>query len=228
MRTGRPIENLVSQSFNRLTVVGHSRSASGKPMWECKCDCGATTVVRGSHLKTGQIKSCGCMLHEGNADALIVGARYGRLVVVGQSKRRGSSRNILWRLACDCGNETLATPSNVKSGNTESCGCLRSILTSLRKRKARHYHRALHVVWEGMKQRCHNPNNSKYSYYGGRGITVCERWRDSFEAFLADMGERPTPKHTIDRKDNDGHYCPDNCVWATRMQQTHNRRKKVA
>ena len=79
-------------------------------------------------------------------------------------------------------------------------------------------------AWDGMKQRCFNPNHKRYSYYGARGITVCDRWKNSFENFLADMGSKPTPKHSIDRVNNDGNYCPDNCRWATKTEQENNKR----
>jgi hypothetical protein len=147
------------------------------------------------------------------------GQRFGRLIAVEPIEKR-SGGNVVWRCLCYCGNEIFVNASNLKSGRTRSCGCLH--------KDAHTVHGMSHIkeygVWKSIIQRCENPSNPSFLNYGGRGIKICERWRNSFESFLKDMGECPEGK-SIDRwPDNDGDYEPRNTRYATPLEQANNRR----
>ena len=153
---------------------------------------------------------------------LEIGARYGKLTVVSFS-RVDAHRRAIWNFACACGNTKALIGSDVLRGNSRSCGCLVGQANvkhghARRNQKTREYKSWVHMI-----QRCYDENFDFYHNYGGRGITVCARWRKSFEAFLADMGARP-PRTSIDRIDNEGNYTPKNCRWATAKKQRINQR----
>jgi len=166
----------------------------------------------------------------------LTGKKFGRLTVL---ERHGTSSNpVMWKCRCDCGTEKPIAYKHLKYGGTVSCGCYRSEVS---RKSVTHGHTCSHPVthgqscraggnrtklyttWEGIKQRCHNPNDKGYKNYGGRGITVCDRWKNSFENFFKDMGVKPKGL-TLERIENDKGYSKENCKWATMKQQASNRR----
>lgn len=153
----------------------------------------------------------------------------GRLRVL-EFAGRDKFGNSTWRCECDCGSVIVVVAAKLlsKTRPTRSCGCLQREMTAEKNRKNA-THRDTHSLeyhsWKGMKQRCTNENDLGYKDYGGRGITVCQRWLDSYEAFREDMGKSPSSDHSIERVEVNGNYEPSNCIWATMRVQNRNTRR---
>lgn len=155
------------------------------------------------------------------ARQLLVGEKFNRLTVFSEAPRKGKRH---FNVICDCGNTSVVSITNIKNGHTKSCGCLSKEV--LRKPRTHGMSRTgEYKSYHKMLERCYSHNDINYKNYGGRGIVVCNRWRESFENFFEDMGMKPTIKHSIEREDTDGNYEPSNCKWATKLEQNRNRRR---
>lgn len=172
----------------------------------------------------------------------MTGSTWGRLTVVSRAPSR--SGRAYWHCRCECGGESVVGGKALRSGATQSCGCLLAersaawmaspeFMAHRVRGSTRHGHKRAgkasleYKTWLGMKRRCNDPKCKDFPKWGGRGIRVCERWNKSFEAFLADMGERPSLRHQIDRKDSDGDYSPSNCRWVTPTTQGAENRRNL-
>jgi hypothetical protein len=216
--------------FGRWTVIGER--AVGSRKWPCRCDCGTERLVYGPSLLTGESKSCGCLSAElaaGRATGRVrhpvsPGDAFGRLTVIDATDRA----SVLCR--CECGREHRVTASNLVGNQSRSCGCLKREMISARFRKhGLGYEDYRYRLWGTLMAKCYRQTCRDYGYYGGRGITVYQPWHDA-ATFIADidrlLGPRPDG-FTLDRIDNNGNYEPGNVWWATRKQQTGNRRVSV-
>ena len=154
----------------------------------------------------------------------MTGKRFGRLLVTGKHEVR--NKHGYWLCRCDCNNLHWVAVTNLMNGHSKSCGCLNKEITSKRSKTHGQSKTPTYSIWKGMHKRCKNPKDKNFKNYGGRGISVCPEW-SAYEVFYRDMGERPSNKHSIDRKDNEKGYSSDNCQWATQGMQSNNSRANI-
>lgn len=220
-------KDLTGRVFGKWTAmecVGKNRH--NRALWNCHCECGTTRIMPSSALLTGETKSCGCDRLPRIKTSNMAGLRFGEWTVIETLSLR-YRREPFCLCVCSCGTKREVAAHNLKQGASLSCGCI-----GRKKACDRHFIHGLtetseHHIWKTMIARCENKRSRKYASYGARGIRVCPKWRASFIAFLNDMGRRPTPRHSIDRINNEGNYEPSNCRWATPTEQSCNRRVTI-
>lgn len=211
-------KDLTGQVFGRLTAVAYGGKPNGRVhQWYCSCSCGKSVRVCTSNLSKGNSTSCGChRLELLSSKADLVGRVFGRLTVMSYYLGRGSDRSG-WNCQCTCGTLKRVQTTHLLIGATQSCGCYgREAKTT----HGRSQNCSEYATWRGMWDRCTNPNNKNYQSYQGR--CPPESWRD-FAVFYAELGPKPSPKHSLDRVNNDRPYGPGNCRWATILTQMQNK-----
>lgn len=216
--------DLTGKRFGKLTVISRSKRKGTQHFWTCLCDCGNIVDVRSHQLMKGVTKSCGCLRKIPNHYDDLTGKRFGRLEVLERIGTKNSSP--YWKCKCDCGNYTNASNANLKSGNVISCGCHRVESAQTHGLSKTRIYR----IYSGMKSRCLNKNYHAYKHYGGRNIKICNEWlgENGFQNFYEwSMKNGYADNLTIDRKDNDNGYSPDNCRWVTQEIQARNKRSNL-
>jgi hypothetical protein len=211
--------------FNMLTFLSATDKRSDrKVIGLFKCDCGKTTEKKISNVVRGKVKSCGCFQSSKITANLakMKNCKFGNLTFTGDTKIVNKRRIGLFR--CECGNFTELRTDSVFNGSINSCGCLKRNLFGL---SSVDYEK-LFDVWQNMKNRCYNESSERYYTYGARGISVCEEWKDNFHAFAEWAVKNGwKPSLSIERKDLDEDYCPDNCTFITMKEQARNKTNNV-
>lgn len=217
------IKNIIGNKYGKLLVLSYDENKSkgkGRPFWNCQCDCGNIKSIRGQHLKNGNIISCG------NCPKIdYTNMKFNRWTVIEKSRKDNKKS---WICKCDCGNIRNVHEDTLLNGKSKSCGCLQKEVTSIRLKKHNLSKTRLYRIYYGIKERCYNVNDKRYKDYGGRGITMCDEWRNSFVNFYKwSIDNSYKDNLTIDRINNNGNYEPNNCKWSTKTEQDYNKRTNI-
>ncbi|MBT1162098.1 hypothetical protein [Bifidobacterium sp. SO1] len=245
-------ENLVGQKFGKLTVlkmIPGTKTSEASVL--CECECGKLITVITGNLKGGNTRSCGCLVKEARNKAdrarrdgtapkrtthrykskELVGKKINHLTILAIEGKNKHNQTMV-KCRCDCGNTIIVRMSSITNGNTQSCGCMRA--KAAKQTHATHGdsgkdsdNRRLYQIWNKMNVRCSNPKAQYYSSYGGRGISVCDEWKqwEPFRDWALDHGY--TDDLTIDRINNEHDYTPENCRWVTPMENSNNKRNNL-
>lgn len=216
--------DMSNMRFGKLIVLEKTESINNRATWKCKCDCGNILIVKGVDLRRNNIKSCGCYRHEFRHTDLS-GQKFGKLTVA-KRENLNAGHGSTWLCQCECGKQVVVRRDGLITGHTTSCGCF----NKSGQPRIRHgmSNTRLHRIWNGMKQRCSNPNFKQYKDYGGRGIKVCDEWNGKygFDAFAEwALSNGYSESLEIDRQNNELGYFPDNCRWVTHKENMNNTRR---